>query len=128
MSHVLRLCLVSHPLSPVLRLHSLYPVLTSLFLVSCPLSPVSRLCSLSPGLCILSHGICPLFPLLLSPSPNLYQLSQCPLYCGSFPLFLSFVPLFTVLCSSVSCPLPFVFHTCENARYRTRTFRRMAMS
>jgi len=80
---------VSHPMSPVLRPLSH----CTLLLVSRPLSPVSLLCSLSPVLCTLSLGMCSLSPILLSPSPHPYQLSQCPLFCGSIPL--SF-------CSSVS--------------------------
>jgi hypothetical protein len=131
MSHVLRLCLVSHLLSPVLRLHSLSPVLTSLFLVSCPLSQVSVPCLSAFVSCL--TGFVPCFP-YSSLRPLTPINCQCPLFCGSIPLFLSFVPLFTVLCSSVSCPLPLVFHTCENARYRTCAdiygwcFKRLAMS
>ncbi len=106
-------CLTSLPCLP-----SYVPCLTSLFLiVSRPLSPVSRLCSLSPVLCTQSHLICPLAPILLSLSPNPYQLSQWPLFCGSILLFLSFVPLFPIFCSSVSFPLSIVFHTCENASF-----------
>jgi hypothetical protein len=124
MSPVLRLCSLSPVLCPLSHvsvpcLPSAVPSLMSLFLVSCPLSSVSRLCSLSlvlctlslsHVLCTLSHVICSLSPILLSPSHNQYQQSQCLLLCGSLPLFLSFTPLFPVLCSSISCPLFLVFY------------------
>jgi hypothetical protein len=105
---VLRLCFLSFALFALSNvsvpcLLSAVPSLTSLILVSHPLSPVLRLCSLSPVLFTLSHVICPLSPILLSPSPHPHQLSQCPLYCGSITLFLSFVPLFLSLLSSVPC-------------------------
>ncbi len=82
------------------------PCLMSMFLVSCPPSPVSWLYSLSPCLFVV---LCPLYPV--------YPLSQCPLFCSSIPLSVSFAPLFPVFCSSISCPLSLVFHTCENSRF-----------
>ncbi len=59
------------------------PCLTSLLLVSRPLFPVSRLC-------YLFHVLCTLSSMDLSPVsvPNPYQLSHCPLFYGSIPLFL----------------------------------------
>jgi hypothetical protein len=91
---------VSHLVSPtpVLRLCSLYPVL-------CPLSHVLLLVSCPLYSHRLSHVICFLSPILLSPSPNPYQLSQGPLFCGFIPLFLTFIPLFPVPCAFVSCLL-----------------------
>ncbi len=134
---VSRTGIVSRPISPVLRLCSLSPVLcplsyvsvrylpssvsclTSLSLASRPLSPVLVLCSLSlvfvpcpfyPVLYTLSHIICPLSLILLSPSLT-------PINCPSVPfcvaLFYSSCPLF--LCflfsfplSLVLCPLSFI--------------------
>jgi hypothetical protein len=86
---LIALLLVSHPLYPVT--HYPFPVSRDLFPVSLP-----------------SSFLCPL---------TTYQLSQCPLFCGSIPLFLSFALLFPVLCSSVSCPLSLAFHTCENGSF-----------
>jgi hypothetical protein len=101
------LCPLSHFF--VLCLPSYVPCLMSLFLIFRPLSPVSQLCSLSPVFCTLSHVICFLSPILLSPTPNPYQLSQCPLFCGSIPLFLSLLLCFqsSFPPSLVLCPLSF---------------------
>jgi hypothetical protein len=91
---------VSHPVSqtPVLRLCSLYPV-------HYPLSHGLLLVSRPLYSHLLSHVICFLYPILRSPSPNPYQLSQGPFFCGFIPLFLGFIPLFPVPCAFVSCLL-----------------------
>ncbi len=63
----------------------------------------------------LSHGSAPCLP--SSPWPCPHGSPPCPSssvhcllspFCGSIPLFVSFAPLFPVLCSSISCPLSFV--------------------
>jgi hypothetical protein len=104
------LLLVFRPLSPASRvsvpcLPSDVPSFMSLFLTSRHLSPVSRLCSLSSILCILSYVICPQSPILLSPSPNPYQLSHCPIFVVLFHCSCPFSPvsrpLFLRLFSSV---------------------------
>ncbi len=99
----------------------------SLYFVSQPRSSVLCLSSLSPVLCPLSRGSAPCLPssvpsltalfILSRPLYPVYQLSQCPLYCGSIPVVLSFAPLFPVLCFFFSCPLPLAFHICENASF-----------
>ncbi len=103
-------CPMSHAAVPCRP--SYVPCLTSLFLVSRSQSPVSRLCSLSP-----SSVPCLTWSVPCLPSSflrTLSQLSQCPLFCGSIPQLLSFVPLLPSLCSSVSCLASLVFCTCEN--------------
>jgi hypothetical protein len=121
MSPVLRLCSLSPVLCPLSHvsvpcLPSAVPSLMSLFLVSHPLSSVSRLCSLSPVPCTLYHVICSLSPILLSPSHNPY--SNCPsvpfsvaLYYCSCPLLFCF-PL-SIPPSLVLCPLSFILRECE---------------
>ncbi len=102
------LFLVSGPLSTVLHLCPLSPVMSPflslcfLSSVLCPLSHVSIPCLPS---CALSQVICSLSPILLFPSPNPYKLSQCPLFCGSIPLFLYVVLLFPIHCSPPSLVL-----------------------
>jgi hypothetical protein len=90
------------------RLTSYVHCLTSLCIHSyvsdfCLPSSISRLCSLSPVLCTLSHEICPLSPIILS---LFLTTVNCLSVRGSIPLFLSIVPLFPFLCSSVSCLCP----------------------
>jgi len=89
---------VSVPCLPysVSRLCSLSPILclTSLFLVSRPLSFVSRLCSLSP---VLSRDLSSVFHPPLSVLLPLTTV-QCPLFCGSITLFLSFVSFSLIVC------------------------------
>ncbi len=131
------LCLMSHnsalsPMSPVLRLCTLSPVLfplshvsvpfllspvpslTSLFLASRPLSPVLRPCSLSPFLCPLSHISNPCLPsrdlssffCSLYPVLRLCSLSPvpCPQSYVSVPCVPSSVPRLASM-FLVSCPL-----------------------
>ncbi len=85
-----------------LCLTSFVPSVTSLYFVS-HYVPFLCLCPLSPVLCPLSHGSA-LSPALSSRLSSLSSilciLSTVPdsPFCGSVPLFLSFAPLFPVLC------------------------------
>ncbi len=96
-----------HPFSVLFSPPCLTSIVSSLTSLYCTLSPV--LYPLSHGSSLCSRPVYPvsrdLFPVSQPPfsSPNPYQLSQGLLFCGSIPLFLSFAPLFPVLCSSDSC-------------------------
>ncbi len=134
MSNVLRLCLVSHTLSPVLRLHSLSPVLTSLFLVSCHLSQVSVPCLSAFVSCL--TGFVPCFPYSFLRPPTHINCHSVPfsvtLFHCSCPLFLCLPSSVPRLMSSVSCLMSSVLcfsYLRESefflVRYSTRTYRHL---
>jgi hypothetical protein len=125
------LFLVSRPLSPcptaLLLVSPPPPSYVSALSLLSPVPYISRICSLPTVRCPQSYASVPCIPSsipvsrLCSLSPVLCSL---PINCSSvhflwlsIPLFLSYAPLFSILCSSISCPLSIVFHTCEKASF-----------